>query len=218
MGLLVMVFMSSAIITARFLKRIVTWWFHLHAALTVSGLVTMIIGLVLIFEAHGNKFVPSWHSAFGIIFIILISLQALLGLYSHLKFDKHRREPPVFPDRVHWWLGRLVFGVGTLNLALGFGILGGYPASGWIFYVLWIVTMTLIFIYLEKNIGQTHDTLSGHTVLESIVEQEGEDDKQGGAKKKQKQQRKGAEFLVMFFVPAVAAVTVTYLGVALAIQ
>lgn len=213
MCLMVMVFMTSAIVTSRYLKKIVVWWFYLHVVLAILCLIAMISGLSLIFQAHDNKFVSSWHSAFGVIFIILISLQTLLGLISHFKFDKFRKEPPIFPDKIHWWLGRLVFAIGSLNLGLGFGILGGFPGSGWFFYVLWIVVVISIFVFLERSIGQTHETVSGHTILESAME----DDKPRIGKKQQKQQRKSSEFLVMFFVPAATAIIITYLGTVLAI-
>jgi len=212
---LVMLIMTSAIILSRYLKKVVHWWFYLHAFFAVLGLVLMVSSLSVIFSAHNNKFVPSWHSAFGIIFIILMGLQTLIGVYSHFAFDKFRREPPRFPDKTHWWLGRAVYFVGLLNIILGLNILGGYPGLGWFFYALWFAVVIVIVIIMEKTIGQTHETLTGHKVLESSMEEE--DKEHGGGAAKRKQQRKSAEFMVMFFVPAVTGIIITYLGVVMLI-
>jgi len=204
---LVMIIMTAAMITSRYLKRVAPWWFYLHTFLGCFGLFIMVISLIVVFSAHDNKFIPSWHSAFGVIFIILMGTQSLLGAFAHFVFDMHRRGPPLFPDRLHWWLGRSVYFVGLLNIALGLGMLD-FSGLGWTFYALWCLVIVVIVSMLEKAIGQTHETANGHKILEESAE---EDKKSGGLKGKQ--QRKGAEFLVMFFVPAVTAILLTFMGV-----
>jgi len=43
----------------------------------------------------------------------------VVGVISHVKFDPHRLTVPVWPDQIHWWLGRLLWVAALVNLFLG---------------------------------------------------------------------------------------------------
>jgi len=205
MCIIVMLLMTSAIVISRYLKLVFHSWFYVHAFLSLLSLVLMVISLVFIFSAHNYTFMLSWHSVIGMGFIILMGLQGIIGVYSHFAFEKYRRVPPVFPDKAHWWIGRLTFLVGLVNIVLGLWMLD-YPAMSWVFYVIWCVAVVGVIYGLEKAVGQTHEN------AHNKIQNEGEEES-----KIEDRQKPTPEFLVRFFVPAVAVIFLAFVGVVISI-
>jgi hypothetical protein len=85
-----------------------------------------------------------------------MSLQTILGLIAHLKFDRKRTAPPVFPDKVHWHLGRFMYALGIITVLLGLYALPARKLAKNSYYLFGIVILFL-FLALEKHIGQTHE-------------------------------------------------------------
>lgn len=103
-----------------------------------------------------DEFIPGWHSAIGLMFIISMCLQTLLGFASHFMFDKKRHEAPFFPDKIHWFLGRFSFAIGIIAILLGLDALGARSLA-WNSFWLWIVVIFFLVLTMEKYVGQTHE-------------------------------------------------------------
>jgi hypothetical protein len=108
-------------------------------------------------------FKPGWHSVLGLFFLIGMSMQTLLGLLSHFKFDMKRIAPPLFPDKLHWYLGRSMFFLGIITVLLGLYALPTRHMAKYGFYI-WCIVCFFFVLALEKHVGQTHEvTLKGIT-------------------------------------------------------
>jgi len=158
MAWVVMILMTSGMVLSRYLKTVFYYWFYVHAAVFCASLIFIMVSTIVIFNAHQNRFEPSWHSAFGIMFIIVMGSQSALGLLSHLRFDLKRSAPPLFPDKVHWWLGRTSFLIGIIAVSLG---LAALPARqlAWNSFLIWGVVCAILVLAMEKYVGQTHEVL-----------------------------------------------------------
>jgi hypothetical protein len=69
------------------------------------------------------------HQLVGLIVMILTAMQPILGFVADRMFVANRFEVPVFPDRVHWWLGRLIIVAAFVNIYLGFKLFPGKARS-----------------------------------------------------------------------------------------
>lgn len=221
MALVVMVLMTSGIVLSRYLKLIFPSWFYVHAAIFCLSLFFVIVSVIIIFQAHGNKFVPGWHSVFGLLFLIGMGIQTLLGLVSHLRFDAKRSAPPFFPDKIHWYLGRGMFFLGVATVLLGLYVLPARKIAKNAFYA-WIVIIFFFVLALEKGIGQTHET-----TVKGIAEDDeafmDSDDEQ--SPKRRNSLSHGvvarpisAKFLFKLFCPAASAIFISFVVVAVGIN
>jgi hypothetical protein len=59
------------------------------------------------------------HQIVGIICIAFMAGSFLLGIGSHVVYDKDRSKPPIFPDQIHWWIGRIGILLGIASTFLG---------------------------------------------------------------------------------------------------
>eukprot|EP00026_Physarum_polycephalum_P005337 Phypoly_transcript_05369.p2 GENE.Phypoly_transcript_05369~~Phypoly_transcript_05369.p2 ORF type:complete len:241 (+),score=31.32 Phypoly_transcript_05369:266-988(+) len=157
MVLIVMVLMTSAMLLSRYLKPFFNRWFYVHAAVFIASIICMIVSVILVFRANNNVFYTSAHTVLGLMFVSGMGLQTLLGLLAHFLFNPKRSGPPAFPDQIHWWLGRFLLVVGGLAVTLGMRDLGVHQMS-WISFYLWGITIFIAILYLERYIGQTHET------------------------------------------------------------
>jgi cytochrome b561 len=69
----------------------------------------------------------NFHNVFGLAIFIAMFVQVLLGFVSNRLFNADRVAVPWWPDRVHWWFGRLVLFCAFLNIYLGLWKLQGSP-------------------------------------------------------------------------------------------
>eukprot|EP00026_Physarum_polycephalum_P002597 Phypoly_transcript_02604.p1 GENE.Phypoly_transcript_02604~~Phypoly_transcript_02604.p1 ORF type:complete len:907 (+),score=72.96 Phypoly_transcript_02604:3-2723(+) len=151
------VLIFSGILIARYFKSILSKWFYFHAILQTVGFAGILSAVVLAFIAKNNIFVPNLHPILGIITFCLFGLEVILGFTSHFKFDPARRKPPVFPDKMHWWLGRITFLLALVTIV--FGLLAyGAPFKTMILYIVYLGLGLLVIVYLQCAVGQTHET------------------------------------------------------------
>jgi hypothetical protein len=113
--------MTIGMFVARHLKSH-KWWFSVHILLQVLGTVAALtaFGLVLWLKIDNNypQF-ASTHSRFGLATLIVVVLNVFKGWLAHVKWNPKRTSPPVFPDQIHWWLGRAIFVLSTVTVILG---------------------------------------------------------------------------------------------------
>lgn len=132
---------------ARYFKVIVPAWFKHHWRVQAVAVVIALVAVLLAFVGmllftlisgvssrflfltahtpHTNNvtdkryyFDPSPHSILGLTIVALILLQVLLGYLSNALW--HAGKPPhFFPDKLHWYCGRLALVLGIVNIYLG---------------------------------------------------------------------------------------------------
>ncbi|TPX68084.1 hypothetical protein SpCBS45565_g03379 [Spizellomyces sp. 'palustris'] len=157
-----------AIVIARFFKPTLgVWWFRLHWALMLlaAGVFTY-VGFGLVYhvvgvkgESHFNVKGNGAHVVFGLLIIILSAPQLALGWIIDRLFNPTRNYIPWW-DKVHWWLGRIVFLLALINIPFGIALYndGEEVKRTWPYVVfgalcvLWVG----VFAYLQFRVGQKH--------------------------------------------------------------
>ncbi|KAJ3129999.1 hypothetical protein HK100_008323 [Physocladia obscura] len=150
---------SIAIFTARFLKnRLGHLWYKIHTGLMIGGCGSfLILGLVMVelnqYEQNNQMFrIESNHAKIGIAVVFAgYPLQVLLGYILNARFSKDRVNIPWW-DRLHWWIGRVVFLLALVTIFLGLRL-----AHAGIEIVIWYVVMIAVvgtaFVVAEVQIG-----------------------------------------------------------------
>ena len=102
------VIIPASIFAARYGKTYFhNLWFPIHRALSIIGLLIIVIAIVIIFIATPIRAI--FHSILGLIVVILTAvLQIPLGIYIDKVFDPSRGKIPNH-DIAHWWIGRILF-------------------------------------------------------------------------------------------------------------
>jgi len=96
------------------------------------------------------------HQAFGYFVFFGAVFQPVIGQMANKWFDPKRSGVPVFPDMVHWWLGRGLFILGIVNVFLGLKAYSAKPLA----YILIAIVVAFIFgfyIFKQLTVGQQHD-------------------------------------------------------------
>ncbi|KAI8909420.1 hypothetical protein DFJ77DRAFT_121756 [Powellomyces hirtus] len=156
-----------AIMVARFMKATLgVWWFRVHLGLFLFGTTILTyVGLGLIYHVvnvngkkHYNYEANGIHAILGLIVIILTFPQVVLGFVID-KLWKPTREAIPWWDKVHWWLGRLVFLIALINLPFGIALFYKYRESqeSWPYIVYGILLGAAIagFAFLQVKNGRT---------------------------------------------------------------
>jgi len=118
------IFMVGGIFVARYLKiHILDWWFRLHILLMAIGVLCACIGFGLAINMVKDEHFAYTHSWIGLFTFILSGCQVLLGYLSHHLFDIRRNITPIFPDKLHWWLGRTTIIMAIIAIFLGLDVL-----------------------------------------------------------------------------------------------
>ncbi|KAL0038415.1 hypothetical protein WJX77_005585 [Trebouxia sp. C0004] len=153
------------ILLAHSLRReLNTWWFHLHRALSLVGLVLAIAGAASggnltsdVYRTSGQ----SAHKALGILAVVAAALQAISSLiWRPLKAHRWRG----VWDLGHHWLGRLAFVLAVAAVFTGIYI----AAVGWGYYVAYGATLAAFLLLVAfKDIV---DIFMGHK-LQSVTVQ-----------------------------------------------
>jgi magnesium-transporting ATPase (P-type) len=154
---------------ALFLKGIGHLWFQLHTAFQVLTVACMFIAFVIVEATLGSSREAHFkyaHNDIGIIIVILAFGQVMFGYLANKMWSPDRPKTPIFPDKIHWWLGRLLFALAVINIFLGFDAYGftkTKPAT-FIIFAVWVVIMVLLVAYMK---GATHTSGNHHEVEKS---------------------------------------------------
>jgi len=157
-GILMVIAWSFSVILgqflARYLKNIGVWWFHLHRGLNYAVLILTVVSFIIIVY-HVDTFYASPHHIMGL-FVLFGSLaQPILGYLADKWWSPTRGFTPIFPDKVHWWLGRLTIAVALVNIFLGFCEYQVNTAV-WVIYGIWLAIYIAVMIYTEVRAGQVN--------------------------------------------------------------
>lgn len=145
------VFMPLGIFVARYLKHF-DWWFPVHWGLMTLALCMVIAALILIILAlasSGSKLADP-HEILGMITVLFTALAPVLGVIAHCMWNPNRDAPPLFPDQLHWWAGRLTVLLGWANIVLGLATSSAPTAFSWVAggcFIVFLVTILFIEVY-----------------------------------------------------------------------
>ncbi|KND00190.1 uncharacterized protein SPPG_04530 [Spizellomyces punctatus DAOM BR117] len=162
-----------AIVIARFFKPALgVWWFRLHWALMLlaAGVFTY-VGFGLVYHvvgvkgaSHFNVKANGAHVVIGLLIIILSAPQLALGWIIDRLFNPTRKYIPWW-DKVHWWLGRIVFLLALVNIPLGIALYNDHEGTKktWPYVVFGILCALWVgvFAYLQFRVGQRHHVEKG---------------------------------------------------------
>jgi hypothetical protein len=147
---------------ARYLKDLGHAWYVAHRGMMSTAVLLTFIGFILI-TIHVGKdglHYNSVHALLGVVVIMFSIAQPLIGILSNRWWSPNRNGTPVFPDVVHWWLGRLTILVGFVTSLLGVLLAAGgavYAASGgMIVLLIWVVVVVVYTALGEKFVGAIH--------------------------------------------------------------
>jgi hypothetical protein len=143
--------MSFGIFVARNLKAY-KWWFSLHIILQVIGAMSVFTAFGLIIWAKIAGEYPhfaSVHSRFGLSTLLVVFLNVIMGVVADRMFEPSRTKVPFFPDKVHWWLGRSIFGLAMATIILG---MFRHQLATEVIVVFFIVIGLKLFLYFFVDI------------------------------------------------------------------
>ncbi|KAJ1561716.1 hypothetical protein HK096_003591 [Nowakowskiella sp. JEL0078] len=151
-----------AVVVARYFKVMLgLWWFRVHVIVASLTLILTIAGLVVIKLVTGTISIEvvqglgGAHSILGVLVIILVVVQSILGVAIDFMFDSERTGIPL-RDKSHWWIGRTLVIGSIVNLALGLFYLNTftYVDVGWfIGGLVWFVIGATFLFVLDRTIG-----------------------------------------------------------------
>lgn len=152
------VFTPLAIFFARFMKeKMGKWWFRSHAGLfSLVAILTIAAFALMVSAKMGTKHFNSPHMAMGLVLVIFMLAQMILGMVIDRLFDPYRRHIPWY-DKAHWWLGRVSAVLSVVTTFLGLAeyntkqkdlLLGMYGA--------FVAVLITAFVVAQVKMGQSH--------------------------------------------------------------
>lgn len=125
----------------------------IHAAFQIFAYIIYIAGFGLgVYLAKDLKLMSQSHPIIGIVVLLVLFVQPILGWMHHAMFKKHKRR--TLWSQAHIWVGRIAITVGIINGGLGFRLAacrgmsstGGMIAYGVIAGIVWLAWVAAMFI------------------------------------------------------------------------
>ncbi len=154
-GWTMMLFVGTFI--ARYLKPLTKNWFKAHVALQTIGCVMVLVAFALILIYYNGGFTVGWHQIVGIVVIAGMVVQPIIGGIADKMYDPSRSKAPIWPDQIHWWIGR---GTSVIALAAIFLGIREYMPDSLVAYILFGAYCLLTFIIIlvaELKVGSKHE-------------------------------------------------------------
>ena len=158
------VLVPLGIIIARYFKNIGHSWFLAHSIiLSLACLATIISGFVIFwgmwpsttFHNKRDK-VALTHASIGVIILGLVFIQPILGLFANFYYDAKRLFIPIFPDKIHWIIGRILLILSIVNIGIGITIFDTFTTAWIICTVLILSIYLLVALFLEFRNKHSH--------------------------------------------------------------
>eukprot|EP00211_Chloroparvula_japonica_P006332 CAMPEP_0119125740 /NCGR_PEP_ID=MMETSP1310-20130426/4912_1 /TAXON_ID=464262 /ORGANISM="Genus nov. species nov., Strain RCC2339" /LENGTH=412 /DNA_ID=CAMNT_0007115841 /DNA_START=24 /DNA_END=1258 /DNA_ORIENTATION=- len=155
----------SSMLPAYMKKTLDVWWFYAHIGMNIAILVLSLLATGLIFYMHqleGESHVHNLHQLYGYTILLGVVVQSGLGVWSHVWWNPNREVVPLFPDKIHWWFGRVLIVVAWCNVILGLQKFGEkWNALSYTLLYLWfalVAAYVVIFeIYEERTKSESAD-------------------------------------------------------------
>eukprot|EP00004_Rigifila_ramosa_P011889 TRINITY_DN2547_c1_g1_i1.p1 TRINITY_DN2547_c1_g1~~TRINITY_DN2547_c1_g1_i1.p1 ORF type:complete len:553 (+),score=112.82 TRINITY_DN2547_c1_g1_i1:304-1962(+) len=138
--------MTFGVFIARYLKSVV-WWFKVHILLQSFAVATAVAGFGLAFDVVAEHF-DSTHAKMGYFVVGGTVLQVAIGWLADYLYDENRKTIPFWPDKTHWWIGRLTILASWATVILGIRELdlGDEVLVG---FCILLGIYTVVFVYME---------------------------------------------------------------------
>ncbi|KAL5387829.1 hypothetical protein DPSP01_003227 [Paraphaeosphaeria sporulosa] len=121
-------------------------WFH--AAFQAFAYIVYIASFGLgVYIAGEEDYLSEAHPIIGIVVLVVLFFQPILGLLHHVMYKKHHARTAW--SHLHLWLGRVAITLGIINGGLGLQLANDAPRAGYIAYgviagVVWLVWVAAI--------------------------------------------------------------------------
>jgi len=148
-----MIFAPAGIFIARFGHKY-KWWFYVHIAIMVAAAVLCIVGLAIGIIMTSSDFKQTdrlilIHSFLGLFVTIgACAVQPILGFIADKMYDPNRKSIPVWPDKIHWLIGRYSYVAAAINILIGML----YLALHYVYFILFFIVLLLqvvLYHYLD---------------------------------------------------------------------
>ena len=122
------------ILIARYYKHLGHRWYIYHVGIQLTAcLLTLVSGILIFYSMwpsttfdDRNGRAAFAHATIGMIILVgAVIVQPMLGKYADYLYRKQsniRLAVPTFPDKIHWWLGRLLAILAIINVWIGIGL------------------------------------------------------------------------------------------------
>ena len=165
-----LVLVPVGVIFARYFKSAGHIWYISHVTIQGAASLMTFVAAALIFASiwpstsfdAKTEYMVVTHASLGVIVVVIgCFIQPLMGKIADSRYEPSRVETPVFPDKVHWWMGRSIWLLAFVNVWLG-------VAVNAIAIVWWIVMGAVVMlglltsiIYLERG---SNKNKNGHGI------------------------------------------------------
>eukprot|EP01112_Ceratiomyxa_fruticulosa_P012085 TRINITY_DN3329_c0_g1_i1.p1 TRINITY_DN3329_c0_g1~~TRINITY_DN3329_c0_g1_i1.p1 ORF type:complete len:400 (+),score=44.87 TRINITY_DN3329_c0_g1_i1:262-1461(+) len=136
---------------ARFLKGIGDLWVRLHITFQGLTLLGSLMAFIVIEKylgsgpgSHFNGLHGGLHQIFGLIIVIFVIIQSGAGWLALVMYDPNRTKTPVFPDKIHIWLGRFIILLGFVTIFLGFEQIGAGSTALYVIFAVWVASTYIL--------------------------------------------------------------------------
>jgi Eukaryotic cytochrome b561 len=161
----------SGIFIARYMKKYIEkYWFRTHIMIFATLFCLTYFAFMLAIVLKSGVLFNSVHGILGLLIIIGLPLQIVLGIIIDKMFDPSRSAIPL-RDKVHWLFGIFLSSAGVVNVFIGHYNFGT-PYVLVIINGLVLLFFIVIFIYGHLNIGQQHDMNHDNLVYTLIEDHE----------------------------------------------
>lgn len=148
------------VVLARYLKPVGQPWFTWHRALGFGVVILGVIGLCVAVVHHelglrvSSHFVSA-HGIVGLIVVVLAVAQAVIGYLADKMWSVDRKGVPIWPDKVHWMLGRVLALLGIVAVFLG-AERRGAGLSHYLLLAAGVLVSLLTIIFMQVALGTGH--------------------------------------------------------------
>ena len=144
---------TLAVVTARYmLDPIGKQWPLVHIGLAGVAIFLTLFSFGIIINAvmsTGTGHFNSPHKFLGLMLFLSLFVQIALGAHSYFSYNSEREVPPVFPDKVHWWLGRSIMVLAITNIFCGLWEYAPSSVAPWFLFWMWLASLLIVIAVLE---------------------------------------------------------------------
>eukprot|EP00004_Rigifila_ramosa_P004626 TRINITY_DN15103_c0_g1_i1.p1 TRINITY_DN15103_c0_g1~~TRINITY_DN15103_c0_g1_i1.p1 ORF type:complete len:948 (+),score=173.48 TRINITY_DN15103_c0_g1_i1:222-2846(+) len=172
MGLGWGVFVPVAILLAASFKHIGHLWYQLHTALQLCALALICAGFGIIVDYVENDFqqtdsLAKAHGWVGLLSVVAVLANPIIGFYANAVYQPDREAPPVWPDLVHAWIGRVGGALAIVAISSGFWVLDSNRGFLGLFFA-WLAVLFALGVWMKLRHSKGSHMLASRSATELI--------------------------------------------------
>ena len=148
---------------ARYFRHKDPWWFKMHRALQVSGLIVSFLGLIFAIVSASGHFMFA-HGGLGLFIMIIGLLQPLNAFFRPHKSDPKTLKRTVW-EIYHINAGRVVLLLALINISLGV-FLAVVPYTAWVIWFVMFGLWVAVFLVMEIRLQYRRYQSGGGNMME----------------------------------------------------